>query len=248
MIELKNVAAGYGKNDILHDFSICFEKGKVTGIIGPNGCGKSTLLKTVLGIIPHRHGTIGIDGINICTLKRNAIAKQIAYLAQGKEAPDMTVEQMVLHGRFPHLSYPRRYTSRDFEIADAAMNTVGINGLAQKRIQSLSGGMRQSVYIAMALAQDTEYIFLDEPTTYLDISHQLALMKLLQKLAGSGKGIVTVLHDLPLAFKFSDEIVVMNEGTMYAAGSSAKICETGVIERIFGVKMLCEDDEYYYKY
>ena len=196
MLEIKNVTAGYGKHTVLNDVSVAFEKGKLTSIIGVNGCGKSTLLKALLGILPLSSGEIVIDGKELCSMSRIEIARSVAYLAQGKNTPDMTVEQMVLHGRFPYLSYPRRYREADREIARKAMDAVGILHLADKSLYELSGGMRQTAYIAMAIAQDTDYILLDEPTTYLDIAHQLELMKLLRGLANSGKGIVTVMHDL----------------------------------------------------
>ena len=202
MLELNRISAGYGKQTVLNDVSAFFEKGKLTSIIGVNGCGKSTLLKAILGILSLSSGEIFIDGENLLTISRNEIAKKIAYLSQGKNIPDMTVEQMVLHGRFPYLSYPRRYSSHDREVAIKAMEIVGVAEFAHKPLYSLSGGMRQNAYIAMALAQDTDYILLDEPTTYLDIAHQLELMRILRKLADSGKGIVTVMHNLTIAFDF----------------------------------------------
>ena len=177
MIELKHISVGYGKQIVLNDLSAAFEKGKLTAVIGVNGCGKSTLLKTILGMVPVSNGEIAIDGRPLAEMSRKDIARSIAYLSQGKGTPDMTVEQLVLHGRFPHLSYPRRYTTQDREIALAAMEQVGITDYARKPLYTLSGGMRQNAYIAMALTQGTDHILLDEPNTFLDISHQLELMK-----------------------------------------------------------------------
>lgn len=237
MLEIKNVTAGYGKQPVLSGVNATFEKGRLTSIIGVNGCGKSTLLKVMLGILPLTDGAVEIDGAELSALKRNEIAQRVAYLSQGKNTPDMTVMQMVLHGRFPYLGYPRRYTSRDREIAFAAMERMGISDLAEKPLYSLSGGMRQNAYIAMALAQDTEYILLDEPTTYLDIAHQLELMQILRELANSGKGIVAVMHDLPLAFDFSDTLAVINKGTLSIQATPSEISESRVVEDIFGVKI-----------
>lgn len=249
MLELNRISAGYGKQTVLDGISVDFEKGKLTSIIGVNGCGKSTLLKAILGILPLSGGEITIDGENLLTMSRNEIAKKIAYLSQGKNTPDMTVEQMVLHGRFPYLSYPRRYSSHDREVAIKAMETVGVAEFAHKPLYSLSGGMRQNAYIAMALAQDTDYILLDEPTTYLDIAHQLELMRILRKLADSGKGIVTVMHDLPLAFDFSDTLTVMNNGGIIACGTPSELCNLPIIEDIFGVKIKqMQYDKYSYQY
>lgn len=246
MIELNVKTAGYPKKNVLHNISVCFERGKLTCIIGPNGCGKSTLLKTILGIIPHVEGEISIDCEALFSLKRKEIAKRIAYLAQGKSVPDMTVEQMVLHGRFPHLSYPRRYSGKDRNIAYEAMKRVGISSLAKQTVSSLSGGMRQNAYIAMALAQDTDYIILDEPTTYLDISNQVELMKILRELADGGKGIVAVMHDLPIAFAFADNVVVMKGGNIVSEGAPQGIAGSGIIKDIFGIQLHYENDEYYY--
>ena len=249
MLELNRISAGYGKQTVLNDVSAFFEKGKLTSIIGVNGCGKSTLLKAILGILPLSGGEITVDGENLLTMSRNEIAKKIAYLSQGKNTPDMTVMQMVLHGRFPYLSYPRKYTNRDREIAYSAMEQVGIADFAEKPLFMLSGGMRQNVYIAMALAQDTDYILLDEPTTYLDIAHQLELMRLLKQLSDNGKGIVTVMHDLPLAFDFSDKLTVMSNGKIIAYGTSSEICESHIVEDIFGVKIKqVQKGKYLYEY
>ena len=249
MLELKNISVGYGSKTVLEGTSVSFEKGKLSSIIGANGCGKSTMLKAALGILHLSSGEAFIDGIDIKTMARGEIAKSAAYLAQGKSTPDMTVEQMVLHGRFPYLSYPRRYKDADREIAKEAMMTVGISELAKMPLHELSGGMRQAAYIAMALAQDTDYILLDEPTTYLDISHQLELMRLLKRLADSGKGIITVMHDLPLAFDFSDEIAVIHNGSVAIKAAPSDICTASVVKDVFGVQIgKMEQDKFYYRY
>lgn len=237
MIELRNVSAGYNKKKVLNQVSVAFKKGKLTVIIGPNGSGKSTLLKTVIGVVEATEGEMITDGCSLWTLSSREIAKKIAFLSQGRTTPDMTVEQMVLHGRFPHLGYPRRYTKKDREIAKKAMEELKIAELAESPIHTLSGGMRQTAYIAMALAQDTEYILMDEPTTYLDISHQLELMRMLRTLADCGKGIVVVMHDLPLAFTFADEIVVLNNGKIMAHGDPEAVCGSGVVENVFGIEL-----------
>ena len=238
MLELKNVSSGYAKQTVLDGVTSSFGKGRLTGVIGVNGSGKSTLLKAALGILPISQGEIKIDGENLSSMSRNGIAKKIAYLPQGRNTPDMTVEQMVLHGRFPYLSYPRRYSSRDKEVARDAMETVGIAELAHKPLYALSGGMRQNAYIAMALAQDTDYILLDEPTTYLDISHQLDLMRLLRTLADKGRGIVAVMHDLPMAFNYSDEILVIDNGKVKAQAKPCEICDTPIVKEVFNVQIV----------
>lgn len=250
MIELSHISTGYGIKIILNDVSVAFEKGKLTSIIGANGCGKSTLLKTILGILPSKSGNVTIDGARLKEMSRNDIARRIAYLSQEKNTPDMTVEQLVLHGRFPHLSYPRRYTDQDRVIAVGVMEQMGIVEYAHKPLYSLSGGMKQNSYIAMALAQETDYILLDEPTTYLDIAHQLELMKILRSLADSGKGIVAVMHDLPMAFTFSDKIILINDGRIVDDERPEKIYERNVIDKVFGIALDRSKDgrSYSYKY
>lgn len=250
MLELKNIRAGYGKRQILNGVSLTVPKGKLVTVIGPNGSGKSTLFKSAAGIIPTLSGEVLIDGAKAADLSRSGTAKKIAYLAQGKSVPDMTVFQLVLHGRFPHLSYPRRYTQKDKRLAIEALNKTGLAERAESPLSSLSGGMRQNAYIAMALAQDTDYILLDEPTTYLDISHQLSLMKNLRELAKEGKGVAAVLHDLPLAFTFSDIIAVLSGGEITACGEPLKICKSGIISEVFGTELNYSEAErcYYYKY
>ena len=248
MIEIHHASAGYGTQPVLKDVSLIFEKSSMTSIIGVNGCGKSTLLKAVLGMIPLQRGEIVIDGQNLQDMSRNAIAKKMAYLSQGRSTPDMTVEQMVLHGRFPHLTYPRRYSVKDHEIAFSAMAQLGMKGLAHKPLSALSGGMRQNAYIAMALAQDTDYVLLDEPTTYLDIAHQLELMKTLRTLADRGKGIITVTHDIQMAFTFSDRIILLDNGTVFDNGTPNEVCARKSIEQIMGVALERSDEAYSYRY
>ncbi|NMD44442.1 MAG: ABC transporter ATP-binding protein [Clostridiales bacterium] len=250
MIELKNICAGYEKNIVIKGLSTIFEKGKLISIIGVNGCGKSTLLKTIVGIIPSSSGEILIDGECLGNMTRTEVARKIAYLAQGKNTPDMTVEQLVLHGRFPYLNYPRRYSEKDRELAFSAMKKVGLAECVGKPLHTLSGGMRQNAYIAMALAQDTSYILLDEPTTYLDISHQLKLMKTLKELAESGKGIIAVMHDLPMAFDFSSEILLINNGSISMRSTPEEVCKFPVIETVFGISLRRSQDgkNYYYQW
>ena len=156
----------------------------------------------------------------------------------------MTVEQMVLHGRFPYLQYPRRYTKKDREIVNSVMEQMNISEYAKYTLATLSGGMRQKAYIAMALVQNTDFILLDEPTTYLDISNQLELMKILRGLADNGKGIISVMHDLPLAFNFSDEIVVMNNGETVIHNTPKNVFASGVVKSVFGVDPFCLNEQF----
>ena len=223
MVEMENVSAGYGKCKVLHNINLKLLKGQVTTLVGVNGSGKSTLLKTLLGFLPLSDGKIRIDGIPMENFSRVELARKIAYLPQGNSVPDITAGRMVLHGRFPYLSYPRKYRAQDIAIAEQAMSQMGIVELAKRPMAELSGGMRQKVYIAM-----------DEPTTYLDIGQQIKFADLIRKLSEDGKTILLVLHDLPLAFKISGQIAVIWNGAVAECGTAQKILKSGVIERLCG--------------
>lgn len=237
MFELKDVCAGYGSKEILHRISLAFQPGQVTVLSGPNGCGKSTLLKTLVGIVSPSSGEIRLEGESAVSMKTAEMAKRVAYLPQNRQVPDITVLRMVLHGRFAHLNYPRRYRQQDLAIARQALEKVGLADLAEEPLNHLSGGQQQKVYIAMALAQDTETILLDEPTTYLDIAHQLRVLEMVRELAQNGKSVVLVLHDLPQALMIADQVVVLSEGRVVQTGSPEEIVASGKLEEIFGVRV-----------
>ena len=236
MIKMKNVCAGYDGEEILHDINLEFKPGKVTVLIGPNGCGKSTLLKTLVRLNSHTSGEIKVGEKKIENFSPAELAQKVAYLPQSKRTPDISVLRMVLHGRFAYLKYPRRYRKEDYEMARKALKWVGIEDLADKNVSELSGGTQQKVYIAMALAQDTDTILLDEPTTYLDIAHQIRMMKLAKELALQGKAVVMVLHDLAQAFQTADEIVVMDDGRVKACGEPEEVYESDILDEVFGVE------------
>lgn len=237
MITLKNLSAGYGGEDVVKQISLSFEPGKVTVLLGPNGSGKSTLLKAALGLIPVADGEIFYDEQEIRQMKRKEIAKKAALLTQSHPTSSIQAFRMVLHGRFPYLSYPRRYGKEDYAITRSAMETTGCGEYEEKNMNALSGGQRQSVYLAMALAQQTETVFLDEPTTYLDIQRQMQIMKIAKSLADSGKAVVLVLHDLIMALQMADRIVLLNHGEMLCCDSPENIYETKMLEAVFGVEV-----------
>jgi len=235
MIELKQLSAGYSGRDVLKRVDLTLKDGCVTILLGPNGCGKSTLLRTVCGLIPKHGGEILLDGVPLDTLTPRQAAQKVAYLPQSRSVPDITARRMVLHGRFPYLSYPRRYRPEDYTAADRALAQMDALEIADRSVVQLSGGQRQKVYLAMALAQDTNTILMDEPTTYLDIRHQMEVMHLARKLAERGKAVVLVLHDLCLAMETADELVVLSEGTVQQTGTPEEIYASGVLERVMGV-------------
>ncbi len=235
MIEIQHLSAGYAGKAILRDISLTFPQGQITVIAGPNGCGKSTLLRTVLKLLPKLEGRIFYDGIDSDTLSGREIALHAAFLAQSRNVPEITAERMVLHGRFPHLSFPRHYGPGDKEIVVRAMETAGAAGLEHRLVSQLSGGQRQRVYLAMALAQETNTIFMDEPTTFMDVRHQLDTMKTARALAQQGKALVMVLHDLCLALQTADRLVILDQGQIRIQGTPEEVLSSGVLREVFGV-------------
>lgn len=250
MIRIENLSAGYGEKTVIRNVSLAFEPGKVTVLLGPNGSGKSTLLKAALGLIPISEGKIFYDAQEIRQMKRKEIAQKAAFLTQSRNIPSIQSLRMVLHGRFPYLSYPRRYGKEDYEIARGAMDATGSREYEDRNINSLSGGQRQSVYLAMAFAQDTETIFMDEPTTYLDIRRQMQMMRMARMLAEEGKAVVLVLHDLTQALQTADYIALLKEGELLCLETPEKIYDSGKLEDVFGVEVHRVDTphgvQYYY--
>lgn len=237
MLELKNISGGYGNAEIIHNVSAVFNDGKINVIIGANGCGKSTLLSMCNGSLRPDQGEILADGENILNLSRKKAAQKISLLPQGRIIPEITVERLVLHGRFPWLGYPRVYRAEDRAIAEDAMKQADIIKKRQSPLRKLSGGERQKAYLAMLLAQNTTNVLLDEPATYLDIAHQLELLKIIKTLKNNNKCVIAVLHDLSQAFEIADRIFVMRGGEIIAADTPQNIFETGAAEEAFGVKL-----------
>ncbi|CRH91455.1 Manganese transport system ATP-binding protein [Chlamydia trachomatis] len=225
-IQVAQVA--YEDKIIIDDLSTSIPQGKITTIVGANGCGKSTLLKALTRILPIRKGGIYLDGEAIAKLPTKAVAKKLALLPQVLEATEgITVYELVSYGRFPHQNGLGHLSPEDRK---------KISSFANLTVDSLSGGQRQRVWIAMALAQDTDTIFLDEPTTYLDLNHQLDVLELLQELnQTSGKTIVMVLHDLNLSARFSDHMIAMKEGTIRYQGSAQTIMTQEILRDIFKI-------------
>ena len=247
MIELKNLTCGYGKEKIVSEVSRKFKRGEIVSVIGPNGAGKSTLLKTIGGIIPGLFGEVYVNGKNTKDFKKKELAKYIAYLPQGRIVPDMTVEQLVLHGRFPYTSYLKGYSKEDYEFFEKSLEITGLSELRGKDLSVLSGGMRQMVYIAMAICQNTDFILLDEPVTYLDINHQIKLMKTLSTLKKEGKGIIIIMHDLPLAFSFSDKIMILGDKREISYGKPEEILKSGIIKEVFKINFSESNGKYFYE-
>lgn len=248
MIELKNLSVGYPGRQVLTGVDLTFAPGEVTVLLGPNGSGKTTLMRTILGLQPMLSGTILVDGVSADALSLKERARKMSYLAQSRTVPNITVERMVLHGRFPYLSYPRRYRAEDYASVAQAMERAGISDLAHRPLTHLSGGQRQRVYLAMTLAQDTPYVFFDEPTTYLDVARQLDVMETAHLLAQRGKSVTLVIHDLCLALRTAHRVVVLDEGRIRAAGTPQEVFENGVLREVFRVELRRVETSQGYRY
>lgn len=236
MLNLKKVTGGYHGVPVVRDISMQFMPGALNIIIGPNGCGKSTIMRIAAGQLPPQSGEVHLDGEAFSMIKRQDLARRIAYLPQSQNIPDIAVQNLVMHGRFPHLSYPRRYRKEDIAITKQVLEQLGIANLAEKQMNTLSGGERQKAYIAMLLAQNGDIIFMDEPTAYLDISHQLEIMEILNSLKERGKTLVVILHDLNLAMRYADRVFLMNAGDLIYDGSIDGLFNCGLLDDVFTVK------------
>ena len=237
MIQLKNLTAGYYGKPVVKDVTLDFRPGEVLALLGPNGSGKSTLLKAALGLIPAMGGQVLYDGQDLDTMKPREVARQAALLSQGRNTPAIGALKLVLHGRFPYLGYPRQYGGEDHRIAREAMDRTDTAALAEKNVAQLSGGQRQGVYLAMALAQDTGTVFMDEPTTYLAMNRQLQTMAAAREMAKAGKAVALVLHDLSLALGGADRVAVLGEGRLKICGTPAEVFASGMLDEVFGLRV-----------
>ncbi|WP_404460006.1 ABC transporter ATP-binding protein [Sutcliffiella horikoshii] len=233
----KDLNIGYGERLIIKDLSIEIPDKQITTIIGSNGCGKSTLLKAITRIISHQSGTILLDGQEIAKENTKSLAKKMAILPQTPESVSgLTVGELVSYGRFPYQKGFGRLTKRDYEVIDWALEVTGTTEFKYRPVDALSGGQRQRVWIAMALAQETEIIFLDEPTTYLDMAHQLEVLELLQKLnREQERTIIMVLHDLNQAARFADYLIALKDGNIVMAGDCEEVITPEVLRSVFQI-------------
>lgn len=236
MIELRNVSIGYENKIIINNLSADFSEGEFTCIIGKNGSGKSTLLKAIDGILSYR-GQILSDGIEIMKLSRKDRAKKIAYLPQIRQIPDIEVQTLIAHGRFPHLGFSRTMSKEDNDKVLHAAKLTSVHNILHRHVAELSGGERQRVYLAMVIAQDAETILLDEPTTYMDINNQIEIMNILSALNREGKNIIMVAHDLPQAFTYGTEIKILHDGTIIESGHPDGLCMSTKLKNIFGIAL-----------
>ena len=238
-MEVKNVCFSYGKNEILKGASLKIEKGKVTTIMGANGCGKSTLFSLMTKNLDPAKGKVLLGGKNIERLRLNEFARKVAIVHQyNTAADDITVERLVSFGRTPHLGMMGIRGEEDERYVNWAMEVTNVSQFRERELSRLSGGQRQRVWIAMALAQGTEILFLDEPTTYLDIRYQIEILELVRKLNREfGMTIVMVLHDINQSIYFSDKIIGLAGGKVIVEGEPEEVITEESIHELYGIDL-----------
>jgi iron complex transport system ATP-binding protein len=243
-LSARGLTVGYPGRTVIEDLDLDIAPGRITMIIGANASGKSTLLGTLARLRAPSAGRVELDGVDAGTLSRRAFAQAVGLLPQHPLAPDgLSVAELVARGRHPHRGVFQRWTAADSTIVDAAMARTGVAELAERPVGDLSGGQRQRVWIAMALAQDPRILLLDEPTTFLDLSHQLEVLDLLRELNRTqGATIVVVLHELNLAARYADELVVLHHGRVVAHGAPADVLTAEVIAEAFSLDALVIPD------
>ena len=230
-----NITAGYDKTIIVDGVSVAIPQGKISVIVGANACGKSTLLKTFARLLTPKAGSIVLDGREIRSLPSKQLARILGLLPQSPIVPEgITVSDLVARGRFPHQTFLKGMGKKDYEAVESALSTMGITELANRSVDELSGGQRQRVWIAMTLAQETDILLLDEPTTYLDITHQVEILDLLTDLNRSrGSTILMVLHDINLSARYADHIFAMRKGQLIAQGAPSEVITEELIKDVF---------------
>lgn len=236
-VAASGVSIGYGRAIIVRDLDLAIPRGAFTVLLGPNGSGKSTILRALCGLLSPQHGTVLIDGRAIASLPSKEVARRIGVLSQGPSAPEgLTVRDLIQQGRYPHRSLFGRWTAADEAACAEAMTLTGMDAFAERPLDTMSGGERQRAWIAMALAQQTDILLLDEPTTFLDLAHQIEIMDLVADLVHRrGKTVVAVLHDLNQAARYADHMVLLKKGRIIGTGQPAEVMTESAVADVFGV-------------
>jgi iron complex transport system ATP-binding protein len=236
-LSTEDLRIGYGDKIIVDDLNLQINSGEITTIIGANGCGKSTILKTLARVHAAKSGVIYLDGKMIHKIPTKEIAKKMAVLPQSPEAPGgLTVFELISYGRSPHQSGFGRLSDNDQKIIKWALEVTALTSFADSPVDALSGGQRQRAWIAMAIAQETDILLLDEPTTYLDMAHQLEILQLLERLnREEGRTIVMVIHDLNHAARFSHHMVALRDGKKVKEGSAEEVMTAAVLKEVFQI-------------
>ncbi|MCQ2010751.1 MAG: ABC transporter ATP-binding protein [Sporolactobacillus sp.] len=238
LLRTEKLDIAYGEKKIVDQMNLDIPFGKITALVGANGSGKSTILRTMARLMRPSGGSVFLDGKNIHKQPTKQVAKQLAILPQHPLTPEgVTVSELVAYGRYPHQQGMRRIDDTDRQVIDWAVEATGLSELADQEVDNLSGGQRQRAWIAMALAQETSWLFLDEPTTFLDMTYQLDVLKLISKLnREEGRSVVMVVHDLNHAARFADYMIAIKSGTVVCEGEPRTIITESMLEHVFGVK------------
>lgn len=244
LFSARGLRTGYAERQVIKDLDVDIAEGEVTCLIGPNGCGKSTLLKSMCGLLAHG-GSLTFQGREIAQWPRKERARELSLLPQTPVAPPgLTVGQLIARGRHPYQSWMAQWSRQDDAVVTQAIETTGLTDLTDRPLSALSGGQRQRVWIAMTIAQDTPTTLLDEPTTYLDLSTSVEVLRLVRDLRDkSGRTVVMVLHDLNLAARYSDRLVLLSRsGTLAAAGAPEQVLTEGNLAEVFGLDAVVVED------
>ena len=237
-LRTESLVLGYDETVVIKELSTGVPAGEITSVVGPNGCGKSTLLKSLARLMKPRGGTVYLDGEAIFKRPTGEVAKKLGILPQNPEAPEgLTVRELAAQGRYPHQSWFSQWSKGDERAVEKALETTGVTEFADRPLDTLSGGQRQRAWISMALAQETETLLLDEPTTFLDMAHQLEVLQLLDRLnREEDRTILMVLHDLNNAARYSHHMIALSDGEVFAAGTPVDVMTGELLREVFSVE------------
>ncbi|MBV7363263.1 ABC transporter ATP-binding protein [Actinomycetaceae bacterium TAE3-ERU4] len=243
-LQAENITLAYGERVISQSLKVDIPKGKITVIVGPNACGKSTLLKSLSRLLKPHAGSVLLEGKDIHSLPTKTVARKLGFLPQSPVTPrGITVRELVARGRYPHQTFLQQWSQADEKAVEIALKQTAITNLQDRYVDELSGGQRQRAWIALTLAQDTPLLLLDEPTTYLDIVHQVEVLNLCTRInREAGRTVVIVLHDLNQAARYADHVIMMREGQIKREGKPAEIFTVAAIKEVFGLDVIIADD------
>ncbi|MDR2293831.1 MAG: ATP-binding cassette domain-containing protein [Microbacterium sp.] len=242
-LRAERATVGYDDRIISSELDVCIPERSFTVIVGPNACGKSTLLRLLARLLPAKSGRVLLDGTDVTSFRGKDLARRLGLLPQSALAPDgITVAELVARGRFPHQTLLRQWSDVDEDAVAAALAATNTTDLSERLVDELSGGQRQRVWVAMVLAQQTQLLLLDEPTTFLDIAHQIELLELFRTLHSAGRTIVAVLHDLNHAARYGTHIIAMKDGRIVAEGAPRDIISADLVHEVFGLECIVIDD------